>query len=304
MTSDIRLGSGALRLGHRTALSAVEEFELLDAVHPGRFDLGLGRSGGPAERGTPVADGVAEVAATVDGRAPNGLLVPERYSNEHLLRSPRLALHRKLLQLPGAESQAYGEQVGDILALLAGAYAPDAGFETRVVPGESAALQLWVLGSSAGISAQVAGGRPGFPSGRPGRSSLRPAGSPFPPSGSPFRPPRSPLGRSPRVARRAGRGRRPGCSRVHAADHGGLGMAGPPMTGQGPVPYPPHRRRTVGHTRRREGRFGGRATRCSYSGNVRRPDGRSAAFRTGIFSAYVWELFRPPGRLLPHGKRP
>ncbi|MDX3375384.1 LLM class flavin-dependent oxidoreductase [Streptomyces sp. ME02-6991-2A] len=157
VTSDIRLGSGALQLGHRTALSAVEEFGLLDAVHPGRFDLGLGRSGGPAERSTPVADGVAEAAATVDGRAPNGLLVPERYSHEHLLRSPRLALHRKLLQLPGAESQAYDEQVDDILALLAGTYAPDAGFETRVVPGEGAALQLWVLGSSAGISAQVAG---------------------------------------------------------------------------------------------------------------------------------------------------
>ncbi|MGW9300788.1 LLM class flavin-dependent oxidoreductase [Streptomyces cyaneofuscatus] len=157
VTSDIRLGSGALQLGHRTALSAVEEFGLLDAVHPGRFDLGLGRSGGPAERGTPAADGVAEAAATVGGRAPNGLLVPERYSNEHLLRSPRLALHRKLLQLPGAESQAYDEQVADILALLAGAYAPDAGFGTQVVPGEGAALQLWVLGSSAGISAQVAG---------------------------------------------------------------------------------------------------------------------------------------------------
>ncbi|MEU3205583.1 LLM class flavin-dependent oxidoreductase [Streptomyces cyaneofuscatus] len=157
VTSEIRLGSGALRLGHRTALSAVEEFGLLDAVHPGRFDLGLGRPGGPAERGTPVADGVAEAAATVDGRAPNGLLVPELYSNEHLLRSPRLALHRKLLQLPGAESQPYDEQVGDILALLAGTYAADTGFETQVVPGEGAALHLWVLGSSAGISAQVAG---------------------------------------------------------------------------------------------------------------------------------------------------
>ncbi|MFD3415102.1 LLM class flavin-dependent oxidoreductase [Streptomyces cyaneofuscatus] len=157
VTSAIRLSSGALPLGHRTSLSAVDEFGLLDAVHPGRFDLGLGRSGGPVERGTPVADGVAEAAATVGGRAPNGPLVPERYSNEHLLRSPRLALHRKLLHLPGAESQAYDEQVGDILALSAGTYAPDAGFETQVVPGEGAALQLRVLGSSAGISAQVAG---------------------------------------------------------------------------------------------------------------------------------------------------
>src|ERR1700710_1264939 len=47
-TSTIRLGSGALQMGHRTALASVEEFGLLDALHPGRFDLGLGRSGGKA----------------------------------------------------------------------------------------------------------------------------------------------------------------------------------------------------------------------------------------------------------------
>jgi len=44
-TSTIRLGSGAVQMGHRTALSTVEEFGLLDARYPGRFDLGLGRSG-------------------------------------------------------------------------------------------------------------------------------------------------------------------------------------------------------------------------------------------------------------------
>ncbi|WP_343238758.1 hypothetical protein [Streptomyces sp. SID8374] len=46
------------------------------------------------------------MAEAVKRRAPNGLLIPGRYSNEHLYRSPRLALHRRLLQLPGAESQA------------------------------------------------------------------------------------------------------------------------------------------------------------------------------------------------------
>ena len=34
-TSTIRLGSGAVQMGHRTALSTVEEFGLLDALHPG-----------------------------------------------------------------------------------------------------------------------------------------------------------------------------------------------------------------------------------------------------------------------------
>src|ERR1700716_1214711 len=41
----IRLGSAGVQLAHRTALSTVEEFGLIDALHPGRLDLGLGRSG-------------------------------------------------------------------------------------------------------------------------------------------------------------------------------------------------------------------------------------------------------------------
>src|SRR6476660_407971 len=73
-TSTIRLGSGAVQLGHRTALSTVEEFGLIDALHPGRLDLGLGRSGGKPS-GPP---SVPPVTATpvVDGRAPNGLRIP------------------------------------------------------------------------------------------------------------------------------------------------------------------------------------------------------------------------------------
>src|SRR3954452_15353106 len=73
-TSTIRLGSGAVQLGHRTALSTVEEFGLVDALHPGRLDLGLGRSGGkpPGGSGTPVP---SEPYTT-----PEGLLIPARFS--------------------------------------------------------------------------------------------------------------------------------------------------------------------------------------------------------------------------------
>jgi alkanesulfonate monooxygenase SsuD/methylene tetrahydromethanopterin reductase-like flavin-dependent oxidoreductase (luciferase family) len=155
-TTTIRLGSGAVQLGHRTALSTVEEFGLLDAVHPGRLDLGLGRSGGrpPAEKTT-----VPTATPVVDGRAPNGLVVPPRFSFAHLLRSPRFALHRKLLLLPNAESQDYAEQIDDILALLAGTYRTEDGVEAHIVPGEGADVEVWILGSSGGESAQVAGER-------------------------------------------------------------------------------------------------------------------------------------------------
>jgi alkanesulfonate monooxygenase SsuD/methylene tetrahydromethanopterin reductase-like flavin-dependent oxidoreductase (luciferase family) len=155
-TSTIRIGSGAVQLGHRTALSTVEEFGLIDALHPGRLDLGLGRSGGRPTEPTrqPATVGAAEVT---DGRTANGLRIPVRFNVEHLLKSPRFALHKTLLQQPGAQPQDYGEQVDDILALLRGSYRSAAGVEAHVVPGEGAEVQVWILGSSGGQSAQVAG---------------------------------------------------------------------------------------------------------------------------------------------------
>jgi alkanesulfonate monooxygenase SsuD/methylene tetrahydromethanopterin reductase-like flavin-dependent oxidoreductase (luciferase family) len=159
-TSTIRLGSGAVQMGHRTALSTVEEFGLLDTAYPGRFDLGLGRSGGrPREPKAPALAGGSAGSAVVDGRTPNGLLIPPRFSYAGLLNSPRFALQKTLLQLPHAEPQNYTEQVEDVLALIAGTYRSADGEEAHVVPGEGAALQIWILGSSGGESAEVAGRR-------------------------------------------------------------------------------------------------------------------------------------------------
>jgi alkanesulfonate monooxygenase SsuD/methylene tetrahydromethanopterin reductase-like flavin-dependent oxidoreductase (luciferase family) len=158
-TSTIRLGSGAVQMGHRTALSTVEEFGLLDALHPGRFDLGLGRSGGrPREPKAPALAGAPLASAPLArGRTANGLLIPPRFSVQHLLGSPRFALQKTLLQLPHAEPQNYTEQVNDVLALIAGTYRSPEGEQAHVVPGEGAALQVWILGSSGGESAEVAG---------------------------------------------------------------------------------------------------------------------------------------------------
>ena len=66
-------------------------------------------------------------------------------------------MQKSLLQLPGAQPQDYTDQVADVLALLAGTYRSAEGEEAHVVPGEGAALQLWILGSSGGESAEVAG---------------------------------------------------------------------------------------------------------------------------------------------------
>jgi alkanesulfonate monooxygenase SsuD/methylene tetrahydromethanopterin reductase-like flavin-dependent oxidoreductase (luciferase family) len=176
-TSRIRIGSGAVQMGHRTALATVEEFGLIDALHPGRLDLGLGRSGGGPSGGPPggplegtgsggMGGGVApheqggpggDRSSRGQQHLPNGLLIPPRFSPDRLLASPRFELNKTLLQLPGAHPQDYGEQVADILALLAGTYRSPAGIEAHAVPGERADVQVWILGSSGGQSAQVAG---------------------------------------------------------------------------------------------------------------------------------------------------
>jgi len=148
-TSHIRLGSAGFQLGHRTALSVVEEVGLVDAVHPGRIDLGLGRSGGrppsTAATATPITP-------------PNDLVVPKPFSFRRLLGSPRIALQQRLLQLPGAQAPDYGEQIDELLALLRGTYRHD-GVEAHASPGEAAQVEVWILGSSGGESATVAGER-------------------------------------------------------------------------------------------------------------------------------------------------
>ncbi|HWG23990.1 LLM class flavin-dependent oxidoreductase, partial [Actinospica sp.] len=152
-TSTIRLGSGAVQMGHRTALSTVEEFGLLDTVHPGRLDLGLGRSGG---RPPPTTDPpVAPAVTVIDGRTPNGLRIPRPFSYEHLIGSSRVALQKRLLPYPGGHAQDYGQQVEDVLALLAGTYRSPEGEEAHVVPGEGAGVQVWIMGTSGGQSATV-----------------------------------------------------------------------------------------------------------------------------------------------------
>ncbi len=44
-TERIRVGTAAVQLGHTTAVAVVESFGTLAAFHPGRIDLGVGRSG-------------------------------------------------------------------------------------------------------------------------------------------------------------------------------------------------------------------------------------------------------------------
>jgi alkanesulfonate monooxygenase SsuD/methylene tetrahydromethanopterin reductase-like flavin-dependent oxidoreductase (luciferase family) len=155
-TDRIRLGSGAVQTGHQTALSIVEQFGMLDALYPGRFDLGLGRSG---QRRKEAVKELAQPPAPAEPRIVDGLLIPRPFSFAPILASARAALFTRLLQQRGAESDDLDTIIADIETLLAGPVTDEHGNEARAVPGEGAKLELWILGSSGGESAQVAGAR-------------------------------------------------------------------------------------------------------------------------------------------------
>jgi len=163
-TSSIRVGSGAVQTGHQTPISVVEQFGILDALFPGRIDLGLGRSGQLR------AELVAKLAAKSrpggeaarrrpprQARMVDGLLIPKPFSYAALAGSTRLQYLNALLQQPGAATPDYRDQVEEILALIDGtAMSPDAD-AVVAVPGRGAAVEPWIFGSSRGASAEVAG---------------------------------------------------------------------------------------------------------------------------------------------------
>ena len=157
-TERIRVGAGAVQLGHRTPLSVVEEFGLLDALYPGRIDLGLGRSGfrqkGPGQAAPTPRPAPRHTEAR---HTPEGLLIPAPYDVSSLIGSPLLTRYVRLVQFPGAELPEYRDQVDQIQALIRGDLRTPEGLEAHALPGEGADLQLWILGSSAGASAQAAG---------------------------------------------------------------------------------------------------------------------------------------------------
>ena len=163
-TQKIRLGSGGVQSGHRTALSVVEEFGLLDAMHPGRIDLGLGRSGGRSFFKEKLAKSGSETHAQGEARpkrtdryTENGVLVPVAPSLRHLVDAPRLALTAQMLQQDGANTANYTELVTEILGLVDGTFRSSDGIDPHPVPGTGAAFEPWILGSSSGESATLAG---------------------------------------------------------------------------------------------------------------------------------------------------
>lgn len=155
-TESIRVGTAAVQLGHHTSAAVVEAFGTVDALYPGRLDLGLGRSG---HRGAQIRSAGVPPVPKQDRRTEvrDGVVLPPPFNPGQLLDTSRIAAGLEALSLPGAQPLPYTEQVQQIRDLLAGTYTASDGVHLRAFPGEGADVQLWLFGSSGGESAQLAG---------------------------------------------------------------------------------------------------------------------------------------------------
>ncbi|HUP85989.1 MAG TPA: LLM class flavin-dependent oxidoreductase [Acidimicrobiales bacterium] len=116
-TSRIRLGSGGVMLPNHAPLVVAEQFGMLEALHPGRIDLGIGR-----------APGTDPVTA-------------------HALRR----------NAEGISADEFPRQLGELLAFFNGTFPETHPYHAiTATPGLGYQPALWLLGSSA-YSAEVAG---------------------------------------------------------------------------------------------------------------------------------------------------
>jgi alkanesulfonate monooxygenase SsuD/methylene tetrahydromethanopterin reductase-like flavin-dependent oxidoreductase (luciferase family) len=155
-TETIRVGSAAVQAGYRTSASVVESFGTIDALYPGRLDLGLGRSAHRIEQLRSAAAPAAP-APQRPTEVHDGVVVPPPFAANRIRDTTRLVASLEALRLPGAEPLDYTRQVEEIRALLAGTYSTADGVALHAVPGEGAGVELWLFGSSGGESARLAG---------------------------------------------------------------------------------------------------------------------------------------------------
>jgi alkanesulfonate monooxygenase SsuD/methylene tetrahydromethanopterin reductase-like flavin-dependent oxidoreductase (luciferase family) len=149
--------SAAVQLSHTTAAAVVESFGMLEAFHPGRIDLGVGRSGQRRiDPNKPRKPRPETEQPPREWREIDGVVVPPPFNLRGLLNKQRVQATMAILQQPDAVAPDFAEQLGDIIAMLDGSYRVD-GHDVHAVPGEHSGLTPWIFGSSKGRSAKVAG---------------------------------------------------------------------------------------------------------------------------------------------------
>jgi luciferase family oxidoreductase group 1 len=117
VTERIRIGAGGIMLPNHAPLKVAETFQVLEALHPGRIDLGIGR-----------APGTDPVTATALRRSRNRL-----------------------------EAEDFPQQFAELLAFSGDGFPKDHPFRSVIaMPSDVGLPPIWLLGSS-GYSAKAAG---------------------------------------------------------------------------------------------------------------------------------------------------
>lgn len=151
-TSHLRVGSGAVLLSTTSPLVAAEQFATIAALHPGRVDLGVGRAFTPPA-GPPPARRSPAPARDVDGMhipaAP-----PIDFTDSSL--RERLLGQQKVVSANRTPAD-FREELELVLGLAAGTYTDADGVAHASAPVTGTDAALWVLASSGGESARVAG---------------------------------------------------------------------------------------------------------------------------------------------------
>jgi luciferase family oxidoreductase group 1 len=126
-TAKIRVGAGGVMLQHYSALKVAESFRVLEALFPGRIDLGIGRA--------PGADHLTTLA--LQGR--RGEAPSESRSERTSLPPP------------------FPEQVAELIGFLRGSLPRDHPFASVVaMPSGPSVPEIWLLGSSDASAALAA----------------------------------------------------------------------------------------------------------------------------------------------------
>jgi luciferase family oxidoreductase group 1 len=121
VTSTIRLGSGGVMLPNHSALVVAEQFGMLEALHPGRIDLGIGRAPG-TDRVTALALRRHPPAMAVDD-FPEQLVelfgyfdgaLPEGHPYRHITATPGLGYRPEVWLLGSSD---YSAQAAGMLGL-------------------------------------------------------------------------------------------------------------------------------------------------------------------------------------------
>ncbi|MFH8251908.1 LLM class flavin-dependent oxidoreductase [Microbacterium sp. B2969] len=155
-TSRIRIGTAATIIGNYSPLQVVEAAGVVSALHPGRFDLGIGRSGSTSSAQTP------PTVTDREDRVVDGLVLPAPLPFN--VGSERFVAQFRLLGRTAGDADRFEQDVLDILDLIGGTYIAPEGVPIRATPAEGQDIQVWLHGSTAGPSADLAG-RLGLPFG-------------------------------------------------------------------------------------------------------------------------------------------